>query len=86
MLMLRRLLFYAARRIASDPRLRAKAAEVFESEVKPRAQAAWRQTKPKLEAAKAELEDIARETDPRRHPRKFAAKLKERLVDREKPR
>ena len=81
-----RVLFHAARRIASDARVRAKAAEVFDSEVKPRAQAAWRRTKPKLDAAKAELQDIARETDPREHPRAFAAKLKERLANRGKRR
>ena len=32
-------------------------------------------------AAKAEIEDIAREADPLENPRKFAAKLKERLLD-----
>ncbi len=85
----RRLLFYAASWIASNPRVRAKAAEVFEREVKPRAEEAWRKAKPKLDAAKAEIdaakaeiEDIAREADPRENPRKFAAKLKERLLDR----
>ena len=83
---LRRLLLHAARQIASDPGVRAKAAAVFEKEVKPRAEAAWRQTKPKLDAAKAELQDIAGETDPRENPRKFAAKVKERFLDREKRR
>ncbi len=78
----RRLLFYAASWIASNPRVRAKAAEVFEREVKPRAEEAWRKAKPKLDAAKAEIEDIAREADPRANPRQFAAKLKERLLDR----
>ncbi len=78
----RRLLFYAASWIASNPRARAKAAEVFEREVKPRAEEAWRQAKPKLDAAKAEIEDIAREAGPRKNPRQFAAKLKERLLDR----
>ncbi len=50
---IRQLVLYAARRIASDPRVRAKAAEVLETEIKPRAKAAWRQTKPKIEAAAA---------------------------------
>ena len=35
-----RLLLHAARRLASDPRVRAKAAEVFDKEVKPRAETA----------------------------------------------
>ena len=64
MLLLRRLLWHAARYIALDPRARAKAAELLEKEVKPRARAAWRQAKPKLDAAKAELRDAAREANP----------------------
>ncbi len=81
-----RLLIHAARRLASDPRVRAKAAEVIEKEVKPRAEAAWRRTKPKIDAAKAELSDIAAETDPRENPRKFARKVKERFFERGKRR
>ena len=76
---IRQLVLYAARRIAADPRVRAKAAEVLENEIKPRAKAVWAETKPKIEAAAAELKDIARETRPLKHPAKFAAKLKERL-------
>ena len=79
---LRRLLWAAARRVASDSRVQAKAAEVLATEVKPRAEAAWRQAKPKLDAAKAELRDAAREANPRKDPRKFAAKVKERLLGR----
>lgn len=82
MRMLSRLLLSAARRVAADPRVRAKAAEVLETEVKPRAAAAWRQAKPKLDSAANELRDIARETDPRANPRKFAAKVRERFLDR----
>ncbi len=87
--LLRRLLLHAARHIALDPRARAKAADVYEKEVKPRARAAWRQARPKLHAAKAEmdaaraeLKDIAAETDPRKNPRQFAAKVKRRFLDR----
>ncbi len=80
---LTRLLISPARRIAADPRVRAKAAEVMETEIKPRAQAAWRQAKPQLENAAAELRDIARETNPRANPRKFAAKVKQRFIDRD---
>ncbi len=86
MAILPRLLLHAARRLASDPRVRAKAAEVYDKEVKPRAEAAWRRTKPKIDAAKAELRDIAAETDPRKDPRKFARKVKERLLERDKRR
>ncbi len=90
MLLLRRLLWHATKYIALDPRARAKAADVSEKEVKPRARAAWRRTKPKLDAAKAEmdaakaeLKDIAAETDPRKNPRQFAARVKRRFLDRE---
>ena len=90
MLLLRRLLWHAARHIALDPRARAKAAEVYEKEVKPRARAAWRQAGPKLDAAKAEmdaakaeLKHIAAETNPRKYPREFAARVKRRFLDRE---
>ncbi len=83
MRILSRLLMSAARRIAPDPRGRAKAAEVMETEIKPRAQAAWRQAKPQLENAAAELREIARETNPRANPRKFAAKVKQRFIDRD---
>ena len=86
MRLLPQLLWHAAKRIASDPRVRAKASEVFEGQVKPRAKAAWRQTKPRLDAAKAELADIARETDPRENPRKFVAQVKRRFLDRDKRR
>ena len=59
----------AARRAATDPRVRAKAAEIYQNEVKPRARAAWRETKPRLAPAKQDLQEIARETDPQRDPR-----------------
>ncbi len=78
------LLLRAAKRIASDPRVQAKTTEVFEREVKPRAEAAWRRTKPRFDTAKSELRDIARETDPRENPRKFVAQVKQRFLDRDK--
>ncbi len=79
--LIRRLLLQAAQRLAADPRVRAKASEVIEQEVKPRAEAAWRDTKPKLAAVKEELQDIAAEADPVTQPREFAAKLKARFLD-----
>ncbi len=81
-----RLLVYAAAKLTSDPRVRAKAADVLEREVKPRAAAAWRRTRPKLEAARDELRDIAEETDPRENPRAFAVKVKKRFLERGKGR
>ena len=86
MRLLPQLLWHVAKRIASNPRVRAKATEVYEGQVKPRAEAAWRQTKPRLDAAKTELQDIARETDFRENPGKFVAQVKRRFLDRGKRR
>lgn len=71
-----------ARYIASDPRAQAKASEIIEKEVKPRAAAAWRETKPKLDAARHELQGIAKETPPLEHPIRFTAKVRDRMVER----
>jgi hypothetical protein len=76
-----RLLAQAAAKLARDPRIRAKAAEVVEREVVPRAAAAWARTRPKLESARDELRDIAEEADPREDPRAFAAKVRQRIID-----
>lgn len=81
MALLHRLFLSAARRAAADPRVRAKTAELYHREVKPRAAAAWADAKPKLDAARRDLGRIARENDPRRDPKGFAAKLKRRFID-----
>ena len=41
----------AAMRAASDPRTRAKAEEIYDKEIKPRAAEAWKEAKPKVDAA-----------------------------------
>ena len=82
---LRRLLFSAARKAAADPRIRAKAAAVFEHEVKPRAKAAWAQTKPRLEAARDDIKQAAATVDPRDDPAGFAGELKRRLAEKRRP-
>lgn len=64
----RNLLISAARRIASNPQVRARAAESYEAEVKPR-----------LQAAGDELRDIAREHDPLGDPLGFARRLGARV-------
>lgn len=68
--LLRSLLIGAARRIASNPEVQARAAETYESQVRPR-----------LKAAGEELRDLARETDPRRDPAGFARRLGQRIRD-----
>lgn len=88
MAFLHRFLLHAARRVASNPRTREKAAELFETEVKPRAEEAWRKTKPTIERAteeaKAAFRKLAAETDPRKEPARFAGRLARRIIDRVK--
>ncbi len=79
-MLLRRLLFNAARKAATDPRVRAKAADVFENTVKPRAEAAWAEAKPRLDAARDEIKQAAEAVDPRHDPAGFAGELKRRIA------
>ena len=71
----RHLLFRAAVRAASDPRVRAKAREMFDKEMRPRAENAWRRAEPRLDAARADLLDAAKAADPRRDPGRFAGEV-----------
>ncbi len=84
-MLLHRLLFNVARKAAADPRVRAKAVDVFEREVKPRATAAWAETKPKLDAARDDIKKAAATIDPRTDPAGFAGELKRRLVKKRRP-
>lgn len=84
MALIPRLLIGAVRWIASDPRVQAKAADIMENQVRPRAEDAWRKAKPKIDAAKAGLRDAAAEANPMRDPRGFAARLKGRIFHRTK--
>jgi hypothetical protein len=79
---LRQLVFHAAKRLAQNPQVQAKAAEVLRTEIAPRAKAAWRASKPRIKAAGEELRDIARETDPLDRPAEFAAKIRDRVTKR----
>ncbi len=60
----RSLLWYAAQRVASNPRARAKAAQLLEQEIKPRAREAWHQTKPAVTRIADRLERLAGEPGP----------------------
>ena len=68
--LLRNLLIGAVRRIASNPAVRARAAEAYRSEVQPR-----------LRAAGDELRDLTRDADPLRDPAGFARRLGARIRD-----
>ena len=84
MAVIHRLLFHAAQRLVTDPRVREKAAELIETEVKPRVRDAWQQAKPRIDAAKSDLAQIASETDPREKPKEFAVRVKQRLFQRKR--
>ena len=81
MFLLRKLLFKAARRVATDERVRRAAAETYRNQVKPRAEAAWKKAQPRVEETKADIGRIAEETDARRHPARFAGKATRRVLN-----
>jgi len=85
MFFMRKLLFKAARRVATDERVQRAAADAYNNEVKPRAQVAWGKAKPRLEKTKADIGKIAEETDARRHPARFAGKATRRMLNELKP-
>lgn len=85
MSLLSRLLFRAARRAAADERVQRAAADAYRNEVRPRAQAAWRKARPRLEETGADIGRLAKETDARRHPARFAGKAARRVLDEIKP-
>jgi hypothetical protein len=68
--LLRNLLVSAARRIAANPEVQARAAETYDSEVKPR-----------IAAARDEFSDIAAQVDPVKEPLAFARRVRERIRD-----
>ena len=84
MALIHRLLFHAAQRLVTDPRAQEKAAELIETEVKPRVRDAWQQAKPRIDAARSDLAQIASETDPREKPKEFVVQVKQRLFPRKR--
>ena len=62
-----------------EKQVKPKAADLYENEVKPMAKDAWRKGKPKLDAAKRDIQKAARETNPREELKGFARKVKEQF-------
>ena len=50
--LLRRLVIRAAQELAANPEARAKASQVYEDDVKPRARKAWQEARPEIKNAK----------------------------------
>jgi len=63
MSILRRALFMAAKRAASDPRVQAKAQQILRDEVAPRAQEVGRRARPELEKANKRIKGAARDLE-----------------------
>ncbi len=57
---LHRLVVRAAQELAANPEARAKASQVIEDDVKPRARKAWQDAQPEIENAKKGLWGFAR--------------------------
>ena len=58
MSLLRRFVIRAAQELGHNPEARAKASQVLEEQVRPRAEQAWREAQPKIENAKVGLKKI----------------------------
>ncbi len=84
MALIHSVLFQAAQRLVTDPRVKEKAAELIETEVKPRVRDSWQHAKPRIDAARSNLAQIASETDPREKPMEFAGRVKQRLFPRKR--
>ena len=78
---LRNLIFKAAQRIATDERIQKKAAETYHDEIKPRADAAWVATKPRIDKTRDDIKKIAQETKPTEEPALFAGRAARRIFD-----
>ena len=70
----------AARRLATDERARRVAANTFESTVKPRAEAAWKAAKPRIDETRADIGQLAKDTDAQRNPARFAGRATKRIL------
>ncbi len=57
---LRRLVVRAAQELAANPEARAKASQVLEENIKPRARKAWQQAQPEIENAKQGVKSYAK--------------------------
>ena len=57
--LLRRFVIRAAQELVHNPKARAKASQVLEKDVKPRAKQAWQEAQPKIENAKLGLKRFA---------------------------
>ena len=81
MSILHNLIIKAAQRIATDERVQKKAAETYHDEIKPRADAAWVATKPRIYKTRDDIKKIAQETKPTEELAHFAGRAARRIFD-----
>ena len=67
--------------MAADERIQKKAAETYHEEIKPRAEAAWLATKPRIDKTRDDIKKIAQETKPTEEPAHFAGRAARRIFD-----
>ena len=78
---LRKLIVKAVQCIATNERVQQKAAETYHGEIKPRADAAWVATKPRIDKTRDDIKKIAQETKPTEEPAHFAGRAARRIFD-----
>ena len=78
---LRKLIVKAVQCIATNERVQQKAAETYHGEIKPRADAAWVATKPRIYKTRDDIKKIAQETKPTEELAHFAGRAARRIFD-----
>ena len=78
---LRKLIVKAVQCIATNERVQQKAAETYHGEIKPRADAAWVATKPRIDKTRDDIKKIAQETKPTEELAHFAGRAARRIFD-----
>ena len=81
--MFRSLLFYMAKRIATDPRVQEKATSTFEQDGKRVLKNVAERAKSNIKLAAGEIKETARQSSPLEEPGNFLQKVRERLLDNE---
>jgi hypothetical protein len=81
MLLIQKLLLQAVRRLATNEKAQKLAADTYRDTIKPRADAAWENAKPRIEKTRDDIGAIAKETNPRKEPARFAGRATRRILD-----
>jgi hypothetical protein len=80
---IRSLLFNIAKRIATDPKVKQKAALTYEQEIKPVVRDVTERAKRNMEFAAGKIQETAKESHPLKEPGNFIKKVRRKLFDPE---